>query len=186
MSIAVSGFVQEKSGVSIASYRINEILGTTFLCLSGLLAILIFADRQTDVTLPVPTFWYTSRVFHLPLCVSACVLGWLSHRQASKLRDSVQRQVVFQSVTVYSRTDCPLCDTAMHVLQEHARFLPTIRVVLIDGNESLEQRFGKSIPVVEIDSRVRFRGIVSVELLERMITGRQRQQRLAAKNELTQ
>jgi len=182
MPIAVPQAAREKFIVSTTSYRISEVLGTAFLCLSGLLAVLIFADRQTDAALPLPSFWYTSRVFHLPLCVTACVLGWFAHRQASQLRARIQHQTVFQRVTVYSRTNCPLCDTAMHVLQEYARFLPAIQVVLIDGNELLEQQFGQSIPVVEVDGRVRFRGIVSAELLERMIAGRQRQQLLATQD----
>lgn len=179
MSVAVPQVAGEKIAVNAATYRISEVLGTTLLCLSGLLAVLIFADRQTDAVLPFPSFWYTSRVFHLPMCVTACVLGWLSHRHASQLRHTVQQQVVFQTVTVYSRSKCPLCDTALQVLREYARFLPSIHVVMIDGDEFLEQKFGQSIPVVEIDGRVRFRGIVSAELLERMIAGRQRQQLLA-------
>lgn len=165
--------------MTVATHRISEFLGTALLCLSGLLAVLIFADRHTDAALTFPSFWYTSRVFHLPMCVTTCVLGWLSHRHASQLRDSLRRQVVFQTLTVYSRSHCPLCETAIQVLKEYAEFLPPIHIVMIDDNKLLEQKFGTSIPVVEIDGRVRFRGIVSAELLERLITGRQRQRLLA-------
>ncbi|MEZ6128192.1 MAG: glutaredoxin family protein [Planctomycetaceae bacterium] len=156
----------------LSSKGLNEIAGTLFLWLGGILAVLIFADRWTDVVLPLPSAWYTSRVFHLPLCVTFCVLGWWSHRRASALPPPA----VFDSVIVYSKPECPLCDTALAVLQDYSKWLPDIHVVNISGNSELEQRHAESIPVVEIDGRIRFRGTVSAELLERLIQGRERQQ----------
>jgi len=156
----------------LSSKGLNETFGTLFLWLGGLLAVLIFADRSTDVALPLPSAWYTSRAFHLPICVGLCVLGWLSHRNAS----AVASQRVFDSVVVYSKPNCPLCDTALGVLHDYARWLPDIEVVNIVGNTELEAAHAESVPVVEIDGRVRFRGVVSAELLERLIEGRQRRQ----------
>ena len=47
--------------------------------------------------------------------------------------------------------------------------MPPIEVVDIDEDPELVRQFGESIPVVEIDGRVRFRGSVSAELLGRLI-----------------
>jgi hypothetical protein len=42
-------------------------------------------------------------------------------------------------------------------------------VVNIDDDPQLVRQFGESIPVIEIDGRVRFRGRVDWRLLQRMI-----------------
>ena len=47
--------------------------------------------------------------------------------------------------------------------------LPPIEIVDIDDDPQLIRQFGESVPVVEINGRVRFRGAVQPALLRRMI-----------------
>ena len=58
-------------------------------------------------------------------------------------------------ITFYSRQRCCLCDDAKAVLQPIIEeFDATLRVVDVDSLETLRQRFGGLVPVVEIDGRV--------------------------------
>jgi predicted thioredoxin/glutaredoxin len=62
-----------------------------------------------------------------------------------------------------------LCDDAKSVLAGYLEYLPRIEGVDIDSDPELQNRFGNSIPVVEIDGEVRFRGRVDEVLLRRLI-----------------
>ena len=67
---------------------------------------------------------------------------------------------------LYAREGCHLCDDAELLLLQHG-LVPEI--VDIDRNDDLKSRFGMSVPVVEIDGRVRFRGRVNRVLLRRIL-----------------
>jgi glutaredoxin len=57
-------------------------------------------------------------------------------------------------VTVYSRSNCHLCDVAMvqlEILSEEFEF--TIVKKLIDGDAELENRYGESVPVILINGK---------------------------------
>jgi len=160
--------------------KLTEVLGTLFLILAGILAVLIFVDRRTDVGFPFPRFWYTSRSFHPLFLVALAVLGWLSHRHAAAAASQTRTVAgpVFQSVVVFTRPNCSLCDKAMGILRQHEDAIRFLETVDISDSEELEQLYGESIPVVQIENQIRFRGIVNVELLERLIEARRRQQRM--------
>ena len=64
---------------------------------------------------------------------------------------------------------CHLCHQALDTLLLHSEFLTAISEVDIDTDPELVERFGKSVPVVVIDGRERFRGQVNVLLLRRLI-----------------
>lgn len=49
-------------------------------------------------------------------------------------------------LTLYQRDDCPLCDRALAVLAE-AR-VPDFDSVWIDGDASMESRYGTRVPVL--------------------------------------
>jgi predicted thioredoxin/glutaredoxin len=73
-------------------------------------------------------------------------------------------------VVLYTRQGCHLCDDAWAVLQRaHRRYGFALSQVDIDGDPDLAQRYGLEVPVVLIDGRVRFRGIVNPVLLERLL-----------------
>jgi hypothetical protein len=80
-----------------------------------------------------------------------------------------QGRPLFTSCRLLTRRDCKLCDEALETLLHFQHALPSIDVVDIDGDPQLVRQFGESIPVVEIDGRVRFRGRIDWRLLQRMI-----------------
>jgi glutaredoxin len=70
-------------------------------------------------------------------------------------------------VILYTRAGCHLCDDARDLLEQHG--LPP-RLVDIDADAGLRERFNECVPVVEIDGKVRFRGRVDPVLLRRLVT----------------
>ena len=73
-------------------------------------------------------------------------------------------------VRVYTREECGCCHKAIALLQEfQGRFRFDFDLVDIDRDETLRARFNEQVPVIEIDGKVRFRGIVNPVLLERLL-----------------
>jgi len=70
------------------------------------------------------------------------------------------------NVVLYTRQGCHLCEEALAVLEQHG-LRP--RLVDIDADSELRERFNECVPVVEIDGRERFRGRVNELLLQRLI-----------------
>lgn len=70
------------------------------------------------------------------------------------------------NVVLYTRRGCHLCDDAEQLLLENG-MTPTL--VDIDNDPELKSRFNETIPVVEIDGRIRFRGRVEPMLLRRIL-----------------
>ena len=66
------------------------------------------------------------------------------------------------------------------MLSDFADVMPEIILVDLDENPEFLERYSMHVPVVEIDGRVRFRGVVSRVLLRRMIESRQRQLHVSA------
>lgn len=79
----------------------------------------------------------------------------------------------FNRLVVYSKSDCPLCDEALAVLQRYQAWLPSVELVPIDDDPDLKERYGDSVPVVVVDGATRFRGRINELLLERLIEGSQ-------------
>lgn len=69
-------------------------------------------------------------------------------------------------VVLYSRNGCHLCDDAESLLVAHG-----IRpeVIDIDTEPKLVEQFTNCVPVVEIDGKIRFRGVVNPVLLRRCL-----------------
>ena len=74
------------------------------------------------------------------------------------------------NVVLYTRDGCHLCDDALDVLRD---FGISPKIVDIDDDLTLRERFDTCVPVVEIDGQVRFRGRVEPRLLRRMIRSTQ-------------
>ena len=111
------------------------------------------------------------------MCVGLYIAGWLALRNSGESEQQSTVAPMFNSVTLYTRPGCELCDTAMDILNRFSDRLPTINVVNIDSDPELQNLHRDFIPVVEIDGRVYFRGIVNSTLLERMIVAREDRQR---------
>lgn len=69
-------------------------------------------------------------------------------------------------VVFYTRAGCHLCDDALGLLEAHGL---SPKVIDVDADESLRQRFNECVPVVEIDGKIRFRGRVDPVLLRRLL-----------------
>jgi hypothetical protein len=71
---------------------------------------------------------------------------------------------------LYTRQGCHLCEVAREQLEAAARDSPmTIEVRDVDEDEHLRAEYGLCVPVVEINGKVRFRGIVNPVLLRRVL-----------------
>jgi len=71
-----------------------------------------------------------------------------------------------QSVVVYTRPGCHLCDDACDLLAQYGL---AVQKVNIDTDPELAARFGLVIPVVEFDGQERFRGLIDEILLRRLL-----------------
>ncbi len=74
-----------------------------------------------------------------------------------------------QSVTLFTRRGCHLCDDAAALLVKHGL---TPLEVDIDTDPELRKRYNECVPVVVIDGRERFRGRVNEVLLRRLLSKR--------------
>ncbi|CAN5874597.1 glutaredoxin family protein [soil metagenome] len=73
-------------------------------------------------------------------------------------------------IRVYSRKQCCCCHKALDLLREQQqRHGFVIETVDVDTDPALVEAHGLSVPVVEIDGKVRFRGIVNPVLLDRLL-----------------
>jgi len=73
--------------------------------------------------------------------------------------------------TVYTRAGCHLCDDALALLVRNGL---TPKLVDIDADPALRQRYNECVPVVEIDGHERFRGRVNEALLRRILAAESR------------
>jgi hypothetical protein len=76
---------------------------------------------------------------------------------------------------VYTRADCCCCHKAIELLGEYQkRWRYGITQVDVDADPELAARHGWEVPVVELDGKVRFRGLVNPALLERLLLAESR------------
>jgi glutaredoxin len=74
-------------------------------------------------------------------------------------------------VVMYTRQGCHLCEQAWQQLEQaQQRHGFALRQVDIDADPELVRAYGECVPVVTIDGKVRFRGMVNRVLLERLLS----------------
>jgi glutaredoxin len=79
--------------------------------------------------------------------------------------------------TVYSREQCCCCQKALDVLNDaRRRFGFAIEQVDIDGDPSLVAQYDTEVPVVAVNGKVRFRGVVNPALLGRLLLAESQKQ----------
>src|SRR5215475_13673564 len=79
------------------------------------------------------------------------------------------------AITVYARQQYCCCHKALDLLREYQRRHGfTIEEIDVDTDPDLAAQHGESVPVVAIDGKVRFRGVVNPALLERLLTAESR------------
>jgi len=73
-------------------------------------------------------------------------------------------------LVLYTRQGCHLCEDAWELLEEaRRRYGFTLRQVDIDDDPQLVREHGECVPVVAVNGRVRFRGVVNRVLLKRLL-----------------
>lgn len=77
-----------------------------------------------------------------------------------------RRQHATPETIVYTRSGCQLCDEAKALLERHGL---TPRLIDIDADPALKDRYTDCVPVVMIDGKERFRGRVDEVLLRRLL-----------------
>jgi hypothetical protein len=157
-----------------SSPRMNHLAGRCLSVLGMIGLLLIFAARTSSLPARLDALITGNSAAWLLASVGLFLLGvrmlWrASHGQITWRPARAGKR--FRSVIVYSRPGCLLCDDAMEVLSRYRRWLPPAQEVNIENDPALRSKFEISIPVVEIDRRVRFRGQVSEVLLQRLIEG---------------
>ena len=86
------------------------------------------------------------------------------------VRPRSRRRADHLRFTVYSREGCGCCDKALSLLDEYRhRHGFTIDMVDIDADPNLRARYDTTVPVVAVDGKVRFKGVVNRVLLERLL-----------------
>lgn len=75
---------------------------------------------------------------------------------------------------LYTRQGCHLCDTAWEqLLGAQKRYGFRLEKQDVDSDVDLVERYGKCVPVVTVNGKVRFRGAVNPVLLRRLLTASQ-------------
>ncbi len=73
--------------------------------------------------------------------------------------------------TVYTRVQCCCCHKALDLLKDSQRGHGfQIAEVDIDADPELVAKYGNEVPVLAVNGKVRFRGVVNPALLERLLT----------------
>ena len=71
---------------------------------------------------------------------------------------------------VYTRAQCCCCHTALDVLTKaRERYGFAIEEIDVDGDPGLVVQFDNEVPVVALNGKVRFRGVVNPMLLDRLV-----------------
>lgn len=154
--------------------RINGWFGTGMLALASFTLVVILADRLDMAFIPMPALWNQAGDLQIVICLMFFAFAAILLIDTAQLRTS-QVVAAVKTVCVYTKDDCPLCDKAIAVLRKEAERLPLIEIVDITDDAELMQQYGQSVPVVEINGRVRFRGAVHPVLLRRLLDGMARQ-----------
>lgn len=152
----------------------RDIIGS-LLFLGGIALLLFSVFAQTpSFSLPLPRFWYRHERWWPAFAAAVAIAGYLIQHRTSSVSRSWKPSLPgrrFQRVVVYTREECHLCDVAKDTLHRFAQWLPEIEEIDIDESDELNERYGNSVPVVEIDGTTRFRGVIDERLLKRLIEG---------------
>ncbi len=154
-------------------------LGSAALFAGAALILLAFVDKSFGLPFNMPRSWYTNRMLWYVFALGSVAIGWRLLRQRVYLTDSWKPSRPgprFETVRLYSRENCHLCDHAMDVLNKYRPHLPKVDEIDIDSDPHLVEQFGDCVPVVEFDGKIRFRGRVDETLLRRLIEGTPAQQ----------
>ena len=91
------------------------------------------------------------------------------------VRPRTTPDVAHLSVTVYTRAGCCCCHKAVDFLKKaRRRHRFTIVEVDVDSDPALAEKYGMTVPVVAVDGKVRFKGVVNPILFDRLLVAERR------------
>lgn len=149
-------------------------VGTLALVASGLLLALEFMDHTYGIPFPMPHAWYLNQPVRgfVAIALIPLGIGLMKYRPSEPEGwQASRRGRRFQQVVIYTRDGCSLCELAFELLNGYRAYLPRITEVDIESDSWLRERFATTIPVVEFDGKIRFRGRINEVLLRRLIEG---------------
>ena len=74
------------------------------------------------------------------------------------------------ALVLFTRSSCPLCDEMKaEIARAGLGGRIVVREVDVDSDRSLSERYGRSVPVLEIGGRPAFKGRLSAEELRRKV-----------------
>jgi glutaredoxin len=83
----------------------------------------------------------------------------------------LRKNLAHREVVMYTRQGCHLCEQAWQQLEQaRQRHGFSLRQVDVDGDPQLVRAYSECVPVVTIDGKLRFRGVVNRVLLERLLS----------------
>jgi glutaredoxin len=85
----------------------------------------------------------------------------------------------------YTRQGCHLCHVAWEQIQtaQH-RYGFTLDEVDVDGDPALAEQYGGTVPVITVNGKMRFRGVVNLVFLNRLLRAEQENAGKALDNRL--
>lgn len=79
------------------------------------------------------------------------------------------------SLTIYTREQCGCCRKAIELVESRRRRLGfALELVDVDTDPALAERYGHTVPVVLVDGKVRFKGVVNPVLFDRLMAAESR------------
>jgi glutaredoxin len=94
----------------------------------------------------------------------------------SRWRGLKQANTAHLTMTVYTRVQCCCCHKAVDLLKDYQRrYGFAIEEIDIDADPALRALYDTTVPVVSVNGKVRFKGIVNRVLLERLLVAESRQ-----------
>jgi glutaredoxin len=80
-----------------------------------------------------------------------------------------QKKLTDWNVVMYTRQGCHLCEQAWQQLEQaQHQYHFALQQVDVDADTELVREYGECVPVVVVNGRVRFRGVINPVLLKRL------------------
>lgn len=159
-------------------------LGNAMLFLGlGILALSLTSTEWLPFHMPRSWFQNPAIWKLLALCLSCggiAILKQVSHSEMKSSERARETPAVedwtpeesgqrFESLTFYTKENCPLCEEATETLEDYTPYLPPAERIDIYSDPKLIEKFGTCVPVVVLDGKIRFRGRINQVLLRRLI-----------------